>query len=48
MVQFEPGENGVTVRVSFEAESEHSLEQQQQGWQAILHSFAKHVEATKA
>ena len=48
VVQFEPGENGVTVRVSFEAESEHSLEQQQQGWQAILHSFAKHVEATKA
>jgi uncharacterized protein YndB with AHSA1/START domain len=48
VVQFEPRENGVTVRVAFDAESENSLEQQQQGWQAILDNFAKHVEAKKA
>lgn len=33
-VQFVSAENGVAVRVTFEAESENSLEQQQQGWQA--------------
>jgi uncharacterized protein YndB with AHSA1/START domain len=37
--------NGVTVRVSFDAESENTLDRQRQGWQAILNNFAKHVEA---
>lgn len=36
---------GVTVRVTFEAETEYPVEQQQQGWQAILNNFKKHVEA---
>lgn len=45
-VEFVARENGVTVRVTFEAESEHSVEQQRQGWQAILDNFAKHVEAS--
>jgi uncharacterized protein YndB with AHSA1/START domain len=36
---------GVTVRVTFDAETEHGIEQQQQGWQAILNNFAKFVEA---
>ncbi|MFS2160942.1 SRPBCC family protein [Pseudomonas sp. Pseusp122] len=36
---------GVTVRVSFDAESQHSLEQQRQGWQSILENFKKYVEA---
>ncbi|GAB7127656.1 SRPBCC family protein [Silvimonas sp. JCM 19000] len=36
---------GVTVRVTFEAETEYPVEQQQQGWQAILDNFKKHVEA---
>ena len=36
---------GVTVRVSFDAESTHSVEQRRQGWQSILNNFAKHVEA---
>lgn len=44
-VEFVAGGTGVTVRVAFDAESEHSIEQQQQGWQAILNSFAKFVEA---
>lgn len=44
VVEFTNGPNGVTVRVTFDAESENSVEQQRQGWQAILNSFAKHVE----
>lgn len=44
-VEFVPGTHGVTVRVTFDAESENSVEQQRQGWQAILNNFAKHVEA---
>lgn len=44
-VDFEPGDAGVTVRVSFDPESPHPLEQQQGGWQAILDRFARHVEA---
>jgi hypothetical protein len=31
--------------VTFEAESEHPLEQQRMGWQAILDNFGRHVEA---
>jgi uncharacterized protein YndB with AHSA1/START domain len=45
VVEFVPGETGVTVRVTFDAETEHSVEQQRQGWQAILNNFAKYVEA---
>ncbi|MES2047043.1 MAG: SRPBCC family protein [Pseudomonadota bacterium] len=44
-VEFVPGANGVTVRVTFDAESENSVEQQRQGWQAILNNFARYVEA---
>lgn len=44
-VEFLAGANGVTVRVTFDAESEFPVEQQRQGWQAILNNFAKHVEA---
>ncbi len=45
VVEFLPGSNGVTVRSTFDAETQHSIEQQRQGWQAILNNFAKHVEA---
>ncbi len=44
-VEFLPSQKGVTVRVTFDSEATHSLEQQQQGWQAILSKFAQHVEA---
>ncbi|MDE3010912.1 MAG: SRPBCC family protein [Pseudomonadota bacterium] len=44
-VEFEPGADGVTVRVTFDAETTHPIEQQRQGWQAILDRFARHVEA---
>ena len=45
VVEFETSANGVSVRVTFDAESENSVEQQRQGWQAILNNFAKHAEA---
>ncbi len=45
IVAFVATENGVTVSVTFDAESENEVEQQRQGWQAILDNFAKHVEA---
>jgi uncharacterized protein YndB with AHSA1/START domain len=44
-VEFLDGANGVTVRETFDAESTHSVEQQREGWQAILNNFARHVEA---
>src|SRR5882672_8451677 len=45
VVEFVPAANGVTVRVTFDAETTHPEEQQRQGWQAILNNFAKHVVA---
>jgi uncharacterized protein YndB with AHSA1/START domain len=47
VVEFIPGANGVTVRVTFDAESENPVEMQRQGWQAILNNFARHVEARR-
>ena len=46
-VQFAATAEGVTVSVTFDAESEHPEEQQRQGWQAILNNFAKHVESKR-
>ena len=47
LVEFEPGPDGVTVRETFDAEPTHSVEQQRGDWQAILDSFARHVEGTQ-
>ena len=44
-VEFVPSPKGVLVRVVFDGESTHSVEQQQGGWQAILDNFARYVEA---
>ena len=44
-VEFLTGAGDVTVRVTFDAETTHSIEQQRGGWQAILDNFRKHVEA---
>ena len=44
-VEFSEGQGGVTVKVGFAAETENSLEQQRAGWQSILDSFKRHVEA---
>ncbi|MEC4717956.1 SRPBCC family protein [Noviherbaspirillum sp. CPCC 100848] len=46
-VEFNERPEGVNVRVAFDAESTHSVEQQQAGWQAILNNFARHVEGRK-
>jgi uncharacterized protein YndB with AHSA1/START domain len=46
-VEFADGPGGITVRVTFESEPTHSIEQQEQGWLAILKNFARHVEAKR-
>jgi uncharacterized protein YndB with AHSA1/START domain len=43
-VEFANSPAGVTVRVTFDSEPTHSIEQQRQGWQSILNNFKKHVE----
>ena len=43
-VDFTETSDGVHVKVSFDAEEENSIEQQQNGWQAILDNFKRHVE----
>jgi uncharacterized protein YndB with AHSA1/START domain len=44
-VEFTQTLDVVTVQVAFVPESEHSIEEQKEGWQAILNRFAKHVES---
>ncbi|SDP50463.1 Uncharacterized conserved protein YndB, AHSA1/START domain [Ralstonia sp. 25mfcol4.1] len=43
-VDFADSPQGVTVRVSFDPDSEYPVEQQQQGWQSILDNFKRYVE----
>lgn len=44
-IEFEEREGAVRVKETFDAEGQHSLEQQRQGWQAILDNFRRHVES---
>ncbi|MFN3745635.1 MAG: SRPBCC family protein [Hyphomicrobiaceae bacterium] len=44
-VEFTPGPKGVAVRVHFDPEQENPAEMQRAGWQAILDSFKRYVEA---
>ena len=44
-VEFVEEPEGVVVRETFDAETENPPELQRQGWQAILDSFRRHVEA---
>ena len=46
-VQFMQTSDSVKLRITFIAETEHSAEEQEQGWQSILNKFASHVEAKK-
>lgn len=46
-VEFANTDKGVRVRIAFDPETTHSIEQQQQGWQAILNNFARFVEAKR-
>jgi uncharacterized protein YndB with AHSA1/START domain len=43
--EFTAGKDRVKLRVTFDAEKENPIEMQRDGWQAILNSFAKYVEA---
>jgi len=45
-VEFVETANGVNVRSTFDAETQHAIEQQREGWQAILNNFKKHAEAS--
>ena len=45
LVEFFPDGEGTSVRVTFDAETEHPEEMQRQGWQAILDNFKRHVES---
>lgn len=46
-VQFVDSPDGVHVKTTFDAETENPPELQQQGWQAILDNFGRHVEAKR-
>ena len=43
-VEFADSPDGIRVSVAFDSESTHSIEQQREGWQAILNNFTRHVE----
>jgi uncharacterized protein YndB with AHSA1/START domain len=45
VVDFAAEDAGVRVREVFDAEATNPMELQRQGWQAILDSFARYVEA---
>jgi uncharacterized protein YndB with AHSA1/START domain len=47
-VAFTPHDTGVNVRVTFDAETTHSIEQQRGGWQSILNNFAHYVERRRS
>jgi uncharacterized protein YndB with AHSA1/START domain len=44
-VRFIALEDQVSVNVEFDAETENPVEMQQEGWQAILNNFKRHVES---
>ena len=46
-VEFLERDGEVLVKETFEAETENAPELQRQGWQAILDSFGRHVEAKR-
>ncbi|WP_341503445.1 SRPBCC family protein [Gallaecimonas sp. GXIMD4217] len=45
LVTFEAVDGGVRVLETFDADQQHDPDFQRQGWQSILDSFARHVEA---
>lgn len=47
-VDFAATDGGTKVTVTFDAESEHAIDQQRDGWQAIHDRFARHVETGAA
>ena len=47
-VEFADTPSGVTVTVTFDAETEHPVEAQRAGWQSILDNFSRHVMALQS
>ena len=47
-VAFQQEAECVRVTVTFDAENEHPADMQQQGWQAILDNFKRHVEGLQS
>jgi len=47
-VEFNESPDGVSIQVSFDSEETQSIEQQRDGWQAILNRFKQHVESKSA
>src|SRR3569623_2841472 len=45
-VEFADEQKGVRVRVTFDSENSHSVEQQRDGLHAIVNNFARNVEAS--
>ncbi len=45
-VRFTEHDGGTTVTVAFDAEETHSIEQQHEGWKAILGNFKRYVESS--
>lgn len=45
--EFTDSPTGVRLRVTFDSEPTHSVEQQRDGWQAILNNFTRHTEAIR-
>ena len=46
-ITFSETPNGVQLRIEFDSEETHSIEQQKQGWQAILENFNRYVGSIK-
>jgi hypothetical protein len=44
-VEFIQSGPDVVIRETFDSESTHTIEQQREGWQAILDNFARYVTA---
>jgi len=44
-ISFSPEGNSTTIIESFEAEDQHSIELQKNGWQSILDNFKRYVES---
>lgn len=47
IVSFEVVDENVIVREDFDAETENTIERQQNGWQSILDNFKKYSESVK-
>jgi uncharacterized protein YndB with AHSA1/START domain len=47
VVEFIRKDGSIVVRETFDPEETHSIDEQRQGWQAILDRFAQHVEARR-